>query len=100
MEKRIMAEGKRSYPVGTVLLLVGPPDGKVMDVEFTVVEEVDKDTLRVKGIDGNVFRVHKSRIKKVVREAESKPTEDQVPEAPKGPTQEELLSEIRDLLKK
>jgi len=84
-----MAEEKRSYPVGTVLLLVGPPDGKVIDVEFTVVEEVDKDTLRVKGIDGNIFRVHKSRIKKVVKEAESKPAEDQVPEAPKGPVAEE-----------
>ena len=89
---------KRTYPKGTVILLAGPPDGKVLDVELTVVEEVDKDTLRVKGVDGSPFRVHKSRIKKVVRfptgllyqvvrEAVS---EDQVPEAPKGPVAKEL----------
>jgi hypothetical protein len=84
MEKRIMAEGKRSYPVGTVLLLAGPPDGKVIDIPLTVVEEVDKDTLRVKGVNGDIFRVHKSRIKKVIKEVEDKPAENQVPEA-QGP---------------
>ena len=92
---------KRTYQKGTVILLAGPPDGKVLDVELTVVEEVDKDTLRVKGVDGSPFRVHKSRIKKVVRfptgllyqvvrEAVSEIAEDQVPEAPKGPVAKEL----------
>ncbi|MFQ5623389.1 MAG: large-conductance mechanosensitive channel protein MscL [Paracoccaceae bacterium] len=35
-----------------------------------------------------------------VKAAAAKPDEPAAPEAPKGPTQEELLAEIRDLLKK
>lgn len=81
------AEEKRSYSKGTVILLAGPPDGKITNVEYTVMEELDKNTIRVKGVDGSLFRVHKSRVLKVTKEAE---IENQVLEAPKGTVAKEL----------
>jgi len=69
---------KISVKEGDVVLLIGPPEAKVIDVPFIVTKLIDRESIRVTDRKGVNFRIHKTRIARVIETSDEEPTEQPV----------------------
>lgn len=80
---------------GDVVRLIGLPDGRPQEGQYTVLQVIDKAALKVKDQKGVAMRIHKSRVCEILKteaKAPLPPVEPQTPPA-QAPKKEEKMTE-------